>query len=299
MGCMDYSKNRNEKEENNNEYYVSFSRTSNPLSTIEFYPSIEKKYYLGKTISGGQFGSSMIIQNKNTKEEFMLKILDKLTLRNYKDNDKVISFYVQLQSFECDNLVKLIEISEGTDCIFLVNQYSRIGNLQKFIDNKKEEKLPFTYEELRYLIVSVVTALKYLSSKEIYHGHLIKENIILFLKNPTLSTKNLTDYTIKLSDYGHSRYFLCNEEYKTEDSYCDDLNGLKKIVQEILIHFNIEDNIKLIDSFTRLNLSIDYNNTIKFYDNILTLFTSNINIYYEFNLKYNIKILHHCLPLRC
>lgn len=294
MGCMDYSKNRNETDEKNNEYYVSFSRISNPLSSIDFYPPIEKKYYFGKTISGGQFGSSMIIQHKKTKEEFMLKILPKLNLRNYKENDKVLFFYVQNKSFECDNIVKLIEISEGTDCIFLVSQYSEIGNLKTFIDNKKDKKLAFTYEELRYLIISVVTALKYLSTKEKYHGHLIKENIILFLKKPSLSTKNLNDYIIKLSDYGHRINFLSTEENKMDSSYCDDLDALKKIVQEILTQFNIEDNEKLINTFILLNLSIDNNNINQFYDNILTLFTSKLNIYYEFKYKYNIMILHHC-----
>lgn len=239
MGCIDCSNNK-EEDNNKKEVYYSFSQLSNPISHIDIFPSIEKQYLFDITLTPeGVFGPSMRIVNKVTSKEYRLKTLSKIILRKYNEADKVLFFYIKMKEESNKGLVKIEEISENEDSIFIITEFSTFGNLDRLILLKKQNNISFTKEELLILLQNLISSLKYLNSKNIYHGHLIEENILLF---PRENNKdyNLLSYDIKLSDSGHAINFINNLTERTK-GINDDMKSLSNISKRIMDIFDIQD----------------------------------------------------------
>ncbi len=239
MGCIDCSAS-NKEEDNKKEVYYSFSQLSNPINRIDIFPSIEKMYLFDKTlIPEGIFGPSMRIVNKASRKEYRLKTLSKIILRKYNEADKVLFFYIKMKEEANSNLVKIEEISENEDSIFLITEFSTFGNLDRLLLLKKQNNISFSKEELLILLQSIISSLKYLNSKNIYHGHLVEENVLLFPKEDNIQY-NLLSYDIKLSDSGHAINFINNLTEKTK-GINDDMKSVSNISKRIMDIFEIKD----------------------------------------------------------
>ena len=137
------------------------------------------------------------------------------------------------------NLVKIEEISENEDSIFLITEFSTFGNLDRLLLLKKQNNISFSKEELLILLQSIISSLKYLNSKNIYHGHLVEENVLLFPKEDNIQY-NLLSYDIKLSDSGHAINFINNLTEKTK-GINDDMKSVSNISKRIMDIFEIKD----------------------------------------------------------
>lgn len=241
MGCIDCSTNNKEEDYNKKEVYYSFSQLSNPISRIDIFPSIEKMYLFDKTlVPEGIFGPSMRIINKASRKEYRLKTLSKIILRKYNEADKVLFFYIKMKEEANKHLVKIEEISENEDSIFIITEFSRFGNLDRLLLLKKQNNISFTKEELLILLQNIIASLKYLNNKNIYHGHLVEENILLFPKEDNNNQYNLLSYDIKLSDSAHAINFINNLTEKTK-GINDDMKSVSRISKRIMAIFEISD----------------------------------------------------------
>ena len=241
MGCIDCSTNNKEEDYNKKEVYYSFSQLSNPISRIDIFPSIEKMYLFDKTlVPEGIFGPSMRIINKASRKEYRLKTLSKIILRKYNEADKVLFFYIKMKEEANKHLVKIEEISENEDSIFIITEFSRFGNLDRLLLLKKQNNISFTKEELLILLQNIIASLKYLNSKNIYHGHLVEENILLFPKEDNNNQYNLLSYDIKLGDSAHGINFINNLTEKTK-GINDDMKSVSRISKRIMAIFEISD----------------------------------------------------------
>ena len=240
MGCIDCSTNNKEEDYNKKEVYYSFSQLSNPISRIDIFPSIEKMYLFDKTlVPEGIFGPSMRIINKASRKEYRLKTLSKIILRKYNEADKVLFFYIKMKEEGNKHLVKIEEISENEDSIFIITEFSRFGNLDRLLLLKKQNNISFTKAELLILLQNIIASLKYLNSKNIYHGHLVEENILLFPKEDN-NQYNLLSYDIKLGDSAHAINFINNLTEKTK-GINDDMKSVSRISKRIMAIFEISD----------------------------------------------------------
>ncbi|ORY46658.1 Pkinase-domain-containing protein [Neocallimastix californiae] len=160
-----------------------------------------KKYELGKVLGTGAFSEVKIAINRQTKEKFAVKIIDKSKCKG-KENmiDTEISI---LSKVHHENIVRLYDLYQIDNKIYLVMELVTGGEL--FDDIVRRGK--YTESDAAKIVQKILLAIDYLHGMGIAHRDLKPENLLLSDKS-----KN---GKVMISDFGLSKIFNDEEVMKT------------------------------------------------------------------------------------
>ena len=161
-------------------------------------------YLIQEVIGNGGFAKVYLGMHIPTKERVAIKVIDKEELFAEDENKKRLLLEISiLKKVRHKNIIKLYEIMETPQTIYLVMEFCNSGELFDFIvskDKLNEKQACSFYQE-------VIDALSYLHSQNIVHRDIKPENILLNKINRTINCK--------LIDFGISRTFEKNQLIET------------------------------------------------------------------------------------
>ena len=175
------------------------------------YTNLLDIYDIRKKIGKGKFGLVKLGINKETKEKVAVKIMNKNNMDS-SDLELVRTEIEILRICQHPYIIKLYDVFENIDYIYIIMEYCSGGDLFSFIKNLnymlKEEKVVV-------IIYKLCKAVYYIHSYGIAHRDIKPENVLL--------TNESEDADIRLLDFGLSKIVgpnqKCNEPYGTL-TYC-------------------------------------------------------------------------------
>ena len=190
------------------------------MKKIICYTNFLDFYELKEIIGKGKFGVVHRAIHKKTKQSVAVKIMTKSKMGK-QDFELLFREIEILKLCSHPNIIRLIDIFENRNTIFIVMEYLDGGDLFLYLERKK-----FNISEKRAseLVFSLVNAINYLHSMGIIHRDLKPENILIIDKKD--------DSDIKIGDFGLSKILGPTEK-------CDEQFGtLNYVAPEILMQKN-------------------------------------------------------------
>ena len=161
-------------------------------------------YYDIKDVLGkGKFGVVKSAVHKSSREMVAIKMISKKNM-NSQDLELMRREIEIMKVCQHPNIIRLLDIFENQDSIFLVMDLLKGGDLFEYLEKRK-----FRISEQRaaFLVNSIVNALEYLHSYGIAHRDLKPENMLMITEDE--------DSDIKLMDFGLSK-IIAPDEKSTE-----------------------------------------------------------------------------------
>ena len=158
--------------------------------------SITDKYKIIKQLGDGGYAKVYEIQNKTTGEIRACKHLSKLNLDNLEKFQREINI---LKQIDHPNIVKLFEIYETNNSIYLVMEECKGGDLfDKILEHINKHEM-YSEKDSANILHQIMSAIEYCHNLGICHRDLKPENIV-FLK-----PGNEKNNQLKIIDFGLSR----------------------------------------------------------------------------------------------
>jgi 5'-AMP-activated protein kinase catalytic alpha subunit len=123
----------------------------------------------------GTFGSVKLAKQTATGKLVAVKILEKSRIRDQADIERIIREIKILKEIRHDNIVKLYEIVENTDKIYLIMEYASGGELFDYIVSRER----LSEREACNLYMQVIDGVQYLHKMGVAHRDLKPENLLL------------------------------------------------------------------------------------------------------------------------
>ena len=143
----------------------------------------------------------------NKKEYFKNEIV-----KEYLYNELSI-----LKDIHHPNLLKLIEVKESPQNLYIITEYYNGGNLSDYlkryiIENNKS----FSEDIVQYIMRQIIEGMKYLHNKKIVHRDMKIDNIMIHYEdeNDRISN-NIMKGKMKIIDFGFAKYLKKGEKAKT------------------------------------------------------------------------------------
>ena len=154
------------------------------------------KYTVEKEIGAGGYARCLLVKNKTTGQLYACKELQKNKLNNVASLKSEIQILIKLDH---PNIIKLYEIYENDNYIYLVMELCTGGELFDRIIQKTEQGKQFTEKEVANIFQQMMSAINYCHSNKIVHRDLKPENLLLATPDE--------NSPIKVIDFGMSRIF--------------------------------------------------------------------------------------------
>ena len=154
------------------------------------------KYIVEKEIGAGGYARCLLVKNKTTGQLYACKELQKNKLNNVASLKSEIQILIKLDH---PNIIKLYEIYENDNYIYLVMELCTGGELFDRIIQKTEQGKQFTEKEVAKIFQQMMSAINYCHSNKIVHRDLKPENLLLASQDE--------NSPIKVIDFGMSRIF--------------------------------------------------------------------------------------------
>ena len=157
---------------------------------------LEDKYDILEEIGIGGYSRVLKIQNIDTGKLYACKELQKNELADIDSFNREIDILIKLDH---PNIIKLYEVYENEDFIYIVMELCNGGELFDRIIKRTEMGNPFTEKEAATIFKQLMSAVSYCHSNKIVHRDLKPENLLLL--------NNDDDTHIKIIDFGTSLIF--------------------------------------------------------------------------------------------
>ena len=184
-------------------------QSGNPL---DYYDVLKK---LGK----GTFGTVYKVMHKTTGTIRAMKVIPKNSMKYGFSDDDIIQEINILKTLEHPHIIKLYEFFTFKDNYYLINEFCTEGDLSDKLS--KLRRLPEFV--VKILMIQIFNAVKYLNEKNIIHGDLKLENIMIdsYLDNGELIPKNKNKNFIASlkEDEKEINEFIKQNELKRANTY--------------------------------------------------------------------------------
>ena len=157
-------------------------------------------YLLNEEIGSGGFAKVVLGTHIPTGEKVAIKIMDKeQILSDELNKERVLSEIAILKIVRHNNIIKLYEVMETPQKIYLVMEYCDGGELFDYIVSKQH----LSEKQACRFFQEIIDALTYLHSQNIVHRDVKPENILLESFGKSM--------TCKLIDFGISRTYTLDK----------------------------------------------------------------------------------------
>ena len=154
-----------------------------------------KEYKIEGIIAQGTFGKVKLGLHKKTKEKVAIKIIEKSKIKDKNDKRRINLEIKILKNTFHYNIIKLYEVIETEEEIFIIMEYAEGGDLKNYLYQKKH----LTEDLSRQIFQQLIDCIYYLHQIGICHRNIKLENILF-------STKKRDK--IKIINFGHSNVYL-------------------------------------------------------------------------------------------
>lgn len=172
---------------------TEYSRWLDALRKVTGYSSLTDKYSLIETLGKGRFGVVKLAVNKLTSQQVAIKLLDKKDMKG-DDIQRTRREIDILKVCQHPNIIRLIEVFENSQFIYIVMEYCSGGDLLNYL---LKRHLHISEKQACCIIQKILTAIYYLNCFGIAHRDLKPENILM--------SSNQDDATPKILDFGLSK----------------------------------------------------------------------------------------------
>eukprot|EP00834_Sanchytrium_tribonematis_P001010 NODE_21_length_42443_cov_0.822808.p21 type:complete len:245 gc:universal NODE_21_length_42443_cov_0.822808:775-1509(+) len=162
-------------------------------STNPTQKNVIGNYRLEKTIGSGTYGKVKLAKHVTTNEKFAVKIIDKSNISTQKQIARIQREIRFLKLLQHPHIVKVYEVFESPNQIFIVMEYIQGGELFDYIVAHKRIK----EKEARVFYREILSAVDYCHKNGVIHRDLKPENLLLN------ENKN-----IKIIDFGFGNIFF-------------------------------------------------------------------------------------------
>jgi len=256
---------------------INFIRTLStlPIDSINFIRQkngkIEDDYLFIKNLGQGGYGKVIKASHKKTGMIRAIKFIPKNNLKfGYTDEDIFREIEI-LRKLQHPNIMKLYEFYSDYEYFYLVNEYCSEGDL-----NDKMIKVEnFDENIVKILMFQIFQAVYYLHSKNVIHGDLKLENIMI----DNINTKTLEE----------------NEIYKFKKK----ISFVSSIKQDLKNSFNNDEeemNNQQKSAKDNNNLIMQFNETKNFELKLIDFGASKIFTKYKRNFEDIVGTLYYCSP---
>jgi len=159
-----------------------------------------QNYRLGKTLGIGSFGKVKLAEHYKTTHKVAIKILNRRQIQQIDMNEKVSREIKILHLFMHPHIIRLYEVIETPNDIFVVMEYVQSGELFDYI----VEKGRLHEEEARRFFQQIIGGVEYCHRSMVVHRDLKPENLLL--------DGNLN---LKIADFGLSNMMTDGHFLKT------------------------------------------------------------------------------------
>ena len=137
---------------------------------------VSESYSFNELIGKGSFSQVYKAVNKNDKNVYSIKIMDKkLLMENNSNLQSIIDEIKILRMLDHPNIMKLYEVYESQVYVYIVGEYLNGGELLEEIKTRKV----YAEKDAAIFMKKLLETLEYLHNKNIAHFDLKPENIIL------------------------------------------------------------------------------------------------------------------------
>ena len=155
-------------------------------------------YDCTKKLGKGGYGKVFQVKNKSTNKLYACKKLSKLNIKNAKKFQNEIEV---LMKMDHPNIVKLYEVFESDNSLYLIMEECYGGELFDRILHRINTNNMYTEREACLLMKQIIGAMEYCHNNGIAHRDLKPENL-LYLKEGSEE-----DNPLKIADFGLSQSF--------------------------------------------------------------------------------------------
>ncbi|CAK77700.1 unnamed protein product (macronuclear) [Paramecium tetraurelia] len=160
-----------------------------------------QRYSLLKKIGQGNFAEVFKAVSKADGQEYAIKCFRKQDLKEEVDKLSIIKETSIMRKLQHESVIKMYEVFEGEEYLYLVLEYLNGGELHKFM----KKSPPFSEEKCSKLIYKLLKACLFIHEQGILHRDIKPENIMLRKKD------DLEDLCI--CDFGLADYYNPNGKY--------------------------------------------------------------------------------------
>ena len=182
-------------------------KTSNFVRRRSCDPS--ELYEMLLCIGEGGYGKVMKVRNLISKEIRAMKVIKKSSIAEGISDFEVQNEINILKSLDHPNIIKIYEFFIDSKNIYIVTEFSDEGDLFK----RMESMSYFSEKIVCHIMRQILSAVAYLHSKNIFHGDLKLENILIDSASH-LNDQRREFFDIKLIDFGCSKIFASNKRFK-------------------------------------------------------------------------------------
>lgn len=156
-------------------------------------------YDIEKTIGKGNFAVVKLGRHRITKSEVAIKIIDKTQL----DEVNLTKVYREVQILKMvnhQNIIKLYQVMETKNMLYLVSEYAPNGEIFDFIAQHGR----LSERDARKKFWQIILAVEYCHNRHVVHRDLKAENLLLD-----------ANMNIKIADFGFGNFYKKNEHLST------------------------------------------------------------------------------------
>ena len=173
------------------------NNTSLKLTSKNIFNS--QDFEILSSLGSGAYAEVYKAKHKNSGEIYAIKIIDKKKIDRENKTYQIFVENEMLNLCNNKNIISIYGYYEDIDKFYLVEEYCKIGDLSKYIENNDD----LSINEIKFITSQIVLALEYLGSLRIIHRDVKPENIMID-----------GNFNIKLIDFGTSTFKgkILNEE---------------------------------------------------------------------------------------
>ena len=173
----------------------------NPILKVKYFIALGSRglrdiYDCTKKLGKGGYGKVFQVKNKSTNKLYACKKLSKLNIKNLKKLQNEIEV---LMKMDHPNIVKLYEVFESQNSLYLIMEECYGGELFDRILHRINTNNMYTEREACLLMKQIIGAIEYCHNNGIAHRDLKPENL-LYLKEGSEE-----DNPLKIADFGLSQ----------------------------------------------------------------------------------------------
>ena len=163
-------------------------------------------WVLGVTLGKGSFGKVKLAVHSRTAEKVAVKIVDKSTISNVDDVERVYRETFILTTLKHPHIIKLYEVLDTPLSIMLVMEYAGGGELYTYVQRQRR----LNEVECCRIFTQILNGVEYCHRAKIIHRDLKLENILL-----TEAIGDTQQANVKIADFGLSNSIKFNEKMGT------------------------------------------------------------------------------------